>query len=91
MRAMVSYDATKVRRVPLTSSYAYVMERCEAMDLLESSSFPKCFPAIELMSIWFKRALFARGQAILYYAQKGQKIETIQEFGKNVGDDEDDE
>lgn len=91
MKAMVRYDATKPLRVPITSSYAYVMERCEAMNLLDASSYPKCFQAIELVSMWFKRALHARGQAMKYYGQRGQVLEAIQEFGKNVGDDEDEE
>lgn len=88
---MRQYDVTSVRTVPLTSSYGYVKECCLALDLFEVSSYPKCFPATEILCMWLKRALFAREQAVLFHAQQGHMLEIITGDGKDLNQEEDDE
>ena len=82
---MTAYDASKELTVPIKSSCAYAKEQCISQALLESTTYPKCFPVMIVLCMWLSRAFTAREQAISYNAMKGQPIEIILEEGMEEG------
>ena len=82
---MTSYDASKEVTVPMKCSCAYVKEQCVSQALLESATYPKCFPVMTVLCMWLSRAFTAREQAITFNAMKGQPIETVLEEGIDEG------
>ena len=72
-----AYDFSKKESVPYSYSYSFVKECCQVHGLLVQDSFPKCFPVLEILSIWFERALALRGKKILDYKKIGEELETL--------------
>ena len=92
VQSLTAYDHRKKVRVPYASSNTYIKEKCDLNLLLDSSSFPKCFPVLEILSMWFSRALLAREQAIQYYSSRqGEELELIEEQRKDTEIEEDDD
>lgn len=89
--AIAVYDSTKVVTVPYKSSIEYIKEYCASQNLLETSSYPICFPILKLLSMWISRAINAREFAISYYKEKGSIIEIIREDNQNNDNDDDED
>ena len=89
---ITSYDHRKKISVPYTYSYGYIKEKCDLHTLLDSTSFPSCFPVLELLSMWFSRALSARERAVEYHSSRqGEELEFIEEIKKVDGEIDDDD
>lgn len=89
LRAIVTYDCMKKISIPYNCSILYIKEFCTSKNVLDSSSYPVCFPVLKLLSIWLHRAVNARENAISYYKEKGSIIENIIEDNQSRDDDDD--
>ena len=72
-----TYDCSKKEKIPYSYSLSFVEECCQVHNLLVQNSFPKCFPVLEILSMWFRRALVSREKAIAYHQMKGEELETL--------------
>jgi hypothetical protein len=89
LRAIVAYDCTKKISIPYNRSIPYIKELCSSKNVLDSSSYPVCFPVLKLLSMWLYRAIYARENAISFYKDKGSIIEIIIEDNQNQDEDDD--
>ena len=89
LRAIVAYDCPKKISISYNRSISSIKEFCSSKNVLDSSSYPFCFPVLKLLSMWLYRAINARENAISFYKEKGSIIEIIIEDNQNQDEDDD--